>query len=101
MAGSGHRLEAGAKRFLLLAAVWLVLSDGRIDYLPLGLPACLLVTLLGEKQEGLKVAPVGPTVILLAGLQGSGKTTTAAKLAKRLSREGRQPLLAALGVRYT
>jgi signal recognition particle subunit SRP54 len=57
-----------------------------------------LVRLLGEKQEGLKVAPVGPTVILLAGLQGSGKTTTAAKLAKRLLREGRQPLLAALDV---
>ncbi|HEX2166232.1 MAG TPA: signal recognition particle receptor subunit alpha, partial [Longimicrobiales bacterium] len=57
-----------------------------------------LITLLGEKQEGLKVAPVGPTVILLAGLQGSGKTTTAAKLAKRLTREGRQPLLAALDV---
>jgi signal recognition particle subunit SRP54 len=57
-----------------------------------------LITLLGEKQEGLKVAPVGPTVIMLAGLQGSGKTTTAAKLAKRLAREGRQPLLAALDV---
>jgi signal recognition particle subunit SRP54 len=57
-----------------------------------------LVRLLGETQEGLKVAPVGPTVILLAGLQGSGKTTTAAKLARRLSREGRQPLLAALDV---
>jgi signal recognition particle subunit SRP54 len=57
-----------------------------------------LVTLLGEKQESLKIAPVGPTVILLAGLQGSGKTTTAAKLAKRLAREGRQPLLAALDV---
>jgi signal recognition particle subunit SRP54 len=57
-----------------------------------------LVTLLGEKQEGLKVAAVGPTVIVLAGLQGSGKTTTAAKLAKRLAREGRQPLLAALDV---
>jgi signal recognition particle subunit SRP54 len=57
-----------------------------------------LVTLLGATQEGLKVAAVGPTVILLAGLQGSGKTTTAAKLAKRLMREGRQPLLAALDV---
>ncbi|CAN5712414.1 signal recognition particle protein [soil metagenome] len=57
-----------------------------------------LIRLLGEKQEGLKVAAVGPTVILLAGLQGSGKTTTAAKLAKRLAREGRQPLLAALDV---
>jgi signal recognition particle subunit SRP54 len=57
-----------------------------------------LVTLLGGTQEKLKVAPFGPTVILLAGLQGSGKTTTAAKLAKRLAREGRQPLLAALDV---
>jgi signal recognition particle subunit SRP54 len=57
-----------------------------------------LIRLLGEKQEGLKIAPVGPTVILLAGLQGSGKTTTAAKLAKRLAREGRNPLLAALDV---
>src|SRR5690606_39418689 len=44
------------------------------------------------------VAAVGATVILLAGRQGSGKPTTAAKLAKRLVREGRQPLLAALDV---
>lgn len=57
-----------------------------------------LVTLLGETREGLKVAPVGPTVILLVGLQGSGKTTTAAKLAKRLAREGKSPMLAALDV---
>ena len=57
-----------------------------------------LIALLGERPEPLKVAPVGPTVILLAGLQGSGKTTTAAKLAKRLAREGRNPMLAALDV---
>src|SRR5690348_11550797 len=57
-----------------------------------------LVQLLGDRSEGVKVAPVGPTVILLAGLQGSGKTTTAAKLAKRMLREGRNPLLAALDV---
>jgi signal recognition particle subunit SRP54 len=57
-----------------------------------------LVRLLGGSTESLKLAPVPPTVILLAGLQGSGKTTTAAKLAKRLAREGRQPLLAALDV---
>jgi signal recognition particle subunit SRP54 len=57
-----------------------------------------LVTLLGETREGLKVAPVGPTVILLVGLQGSGKTTTAAKLARRLAREGKSPMLAALDV---
>ena len=57
-----------------------------------------LIELLGSKQEGIKIAPVGPTVILLAGLQGSGKTTTAAKLAKRLAREGRAPMLAALDI---
>ncbi|MEX0891131.1 MAG: signal recognition particle protein [Gemmatimonadota bacterium] len=57
-----------------------------------------LITLLGERPEGIRVAPTGPTVVLLVGLQGSGKTTTAAKLARRLSREGRQPLLAALDV---
>jgi signal recognition particle subunit SRP54 len=57
-----------------------------------------LVTLLGERPEGVRVAPIPPTVILLVGLQGSGKTTTAAKLAKRLAREGRAPLLAALDV---
>ncbi len=57
-----------------------------------------LVTLLGERPEGIRIAPVPPTVILLVGLQGSGKTTTAAKLAKRLTREGRQPMLAALDV---
>jgi signal recognition particle subunit SRP54 len=57
-----------------------------------------LVTLLGERQEGIRIASVGPTVVLLVGLQGSGKTTTAAKLAKRMTREGRAPLLAALDV---
>ena len=57
-----------------------------------------LVTLLGERPEGVRIAPVPPTVILMVGLQGSGKTTTAAKLAKRLAREGRQPMLAALDI---
>lgn len=57
-----------------------------------------LVTLLGKTQEGLRTAAVGPTVLLLVGLQGSGKTTTAAKLARRLAREGRSPLLASLDV---
>ena len=57
-----------------------------------------LVTLLGEERAGLATAPVPPTVILLVGLQGSGKTTTAGKLARRLAREGKSPLLAALDV---
>jgi signal recognition particle subunit SRP54 len=55
-----------------------------------------LVTLLGgEAPSGLEWAPVPPTVIMLVGLQGSGKTTTVAKLAKRLARQGKKPLLAA------
>jgi signal recognition particle subunit SRP54 len=57
-----------------------------------------LVQLLGQDRHGLETAAVGPTVILLVGLQGSGKTTTAAKLARRLGREGKKPLLAALDV---
>jgi signal recognition particle subunit SRP54 len=55
-----------------------------------------LVRLLGERPEPLKVAPIPPSVVMLVGLQGSGKTTTAAKLAKRMAREGRSPVLAAL-----
>ncbi len=57
-----------------------------------------LVELLGQDRQGLVTAPAGPTVVLLVGLQGSGKTTTAAKLARRLGREGKKPLLAALDV---
>jgi signal recognition particle subunit SRP54 len=57
-----------------------------------------LVELLGQERHGLETAAVEPTVILLVGLQGSGKTTTAAKLARRLGREGKKPLLAALDV---
>lgn len=54
-----------------------------------------LAELLGGEQAGLSYARRSPTVILMVGLQGSGKTTSAAKLARRLSREGRQPMLAA------
>ena len=54
-----------------------------------------LVALLGTERPGLKWAQSPPTVIMVVGLQGSGKTTTAAKLAKRLQREGRQTMLAA------
>jgi len=55
-----------------------------------------LVTLLGgEAASGLEWAPVPPTVIMVVGLQGSGKTTTVAKLAKRLARQGKKPLMAA------
>lgn len=57
-----------------------------------------LSALLGGTGSRLAVAPKPPTVILLVGLQGSGKTTTAAKLALHLRRQGRQPLLVAADV---
>src|SRR5919202_6674725 len=41
-----------------------------------------LAAMLGERQEGLKLSTVPPTVVMVVGLQGSGKTTTAAKLAR-------------------
>ena len=57
-----------------------------------------LVSMLGEKQAPLTHATVPPTVILLVGLQGSGKTTTAGKLAKRLKLEQKAPFLVAADV---
>ncbi|HEY7681682.1 MAG TPA: signal recognition particle protein [Gemmatimonadales bacterium] len=57
-----------------------------------------LVALLGEKQAPIGFASVPPTVILLVGLQGSGKTTTAGKLAKRLKLEQKAPFLIAADV---
>jgi signal recognition particle subunit SRP54 len=53
------------------------------------------VELLGGDRPGIEWAGTGPTVFLMVGLQGSGKTTTAAKLAKRMIHGGRQPLLVA------
>jgi signal recognition particle subunit SRP54 len=57
-----------------------------------------LVVMLGEKQAPLAHATVPPTVILLVGLQGSGKTTTAGKLARRLKTEQKAPFLVAADV---
>lgn len=54
-----------------------------------------LTQMLGERKEGLKLSSVPPTVVMLVGLQGSGKTTTAAKLARKLMQEGRQVRLIA------
>ena len=53
-----------------------------------------LVALLGEEGDELKIAG-SPAVVMLCGLQGSGKTTTAGKLARRLRENGKQPLLVA------
>ena len=52
-----------------------------------------LVTLLGSQAQPLKLDGRQPVTIMLAGLQGSGKTTTAAKLARLLKEKGRAPLL--------
>jgi len=52
-----------------------------------------LVALLGSQAEPLKLDGRQPVVIMLAGLQGSGKTTTAAKLALQLKGKGRSPFL--------
>jgi signal recognition particle subunit SRP54 len=52
-----------------------------------------LVEVLGGETLRLTYAPSPPTVVLLAGLQGSGKTTTAAKLGRWFRQQGRNPLL--------
>jgi signal recognition particle subunit SRP54 len=57
-----------------------------------------LTTMLGERREGIRFNSVPPTVVMLVGLQGSGKTTTAAKLARRLNAEGRTTRLVAADV---
>jgi len=57
-----------------------------------------LVEMLGGAAEPIARAPQPPTVILLVGLQGSGKTTTAAKLANVLRKQGRKPMLVAADV---
>jgi signal recognition particle subunit SRP54 len=57
-----------------------------------------LVAMLGERREGLRLSSVPPTIVMLVGLQGSGKTTTAAKLARKLLAEGRATRLVAADV---
>src|SRR3954464_7768127 len=57
-----------------------------------------LAAMLGERREGLKLSSVPPTVVMMVGLQGSGKTTTAAKLALKLKGESRQTRLIACDV---
>src|SRR5262245_8311601 len=54
-----------------------------------------LVALMGEKNDALDLATRPPAVILLAGLQGSGKTTTAGKLARWLKAEHKKKVLLA------
>ena len=59
-----------------------------------------LVELLGPKDARIEFAKNGPTVVLMAGLQGAGKTTTCAKLAKHMREKfGKRPLLVAADVK--
>lgn len=57
-----------------------------------------LTTLLGGTESRINFTPNPPTVIMLVGLQGSGKTTTAGKLANRIRKQGKKPLLVACDV---
>ena len=57
-----------------------------------------LVKVLGERSASLSFSPMPPSVILVAGLQGSGKTTFCGKLAYLLKKQGRSPLLVAADV---
>ncbi len=57
-----------------------------------------LLAVLGETASPLQFSPQPPTVVLLCGLQGSGKTTSAAKLARWVKQKGRRPLLVACDV---
>ena len=54
-----------------------------------------LCTLLGKTNSRIQLAPNPPTIIMMVGLQGSGKTTTAAKIARLFKKEGRRPMLVA------
>jgi len=57
-----------------------------------------LTLLLGGTESRINFTPNPPTVIMLVGLQGSGKTTTAGKLANRIRKQGKKPLLVACDV---
>jgi signal recognition particle subunit SRP54 len=57
-----------------------------------------LTKLMGTESEKINIAPSGPTVIMLVGLQGCGKTTVSAKLALKFHSEGRNPLMVAADI---
>ncbi len=58
-----------------------------------------LIALFGDAKGGLQESNARPRVILMLGLQGSGKTTTSAKLGRLLAKQGRHPLLVSTDVR--
>src|SRR5688572_24450288 len=58
-----------------------------------------MLALFGDAKGGLPPSTASPRVILLLGLQGSGKTTTSGKLARFLTRDGKHPILVSTDVR--
>ncbi|MEK6560657.1 MAG: signal recognition particle protein [Nitrospirota bacterium] len=58
-----------------------------------------LCSIMGEHSKGIQLSPNPPTVIMLSGLQGSGKTTTAGKLARMFKQSGRKALLVAADIK--
>lgn len=81
----------------LMAQVRDLVSTGELKTIPKTLDAVrdVLVTELKKADAALRTTSARPRVILVVGVNGSGKTTTAAKLAKRLKDAGEKPLLAA------
>lgn len=57
-----------------------------------------LIELMGGENQKLNISPKPPTIIMMCGLQGSGKTTMAGKLALKLKKEGKKPLLVACDI---
>ncbi|MBP5288676.1 MAG: signal recognition particle protein [Clostridia bacterium] len=57
-----------------------------------------LIAIMGEENEKLTISPKPPTVVMMCGLQGSGKTTQSAKLARLMKQQGKRPLLVACDV---
>ena len=57
-----------------------------------------LTRLMGSENQKITINPKGPTVVMLVGLQGAGKTTNGSKLAGLMNRQGKNPLLAACDI---
>ncbi len=57
-----------------------------------------LIALMGSENAKLNISPKPPTVVMMVGLQGSGKTTNGAKLAALMKKQGKRPLLAACDI---
>ncbi len=57
-----------------------------------------LIAIMGESNEKLTISSKPPTVVMMCGLQGSGKTTHSAKLARLMKKQGKRPLLVACDV---